>query len=208
MFLFSNPNKDFFEKLYDDVDGYSLSRQGKDRIGEDASKHIIYGELDFKALEKLYESKRLADKIAKSNTFYDLGSGCGKIIIASDILLLNLQKFVGIELLGELHETSETVKKRFLEIDREKAEKIEFINDDFFNVNLAEADIIFMHFPMKNAEDLYLKLEDKLAKELKSGSVIISAIRMLADEKHFAIFDRFKAKCSYGKTSLYCYYKI
>lgn len=208
MFFFSNPNKDLFDKLYADIDGYTISHEARDRIGEDASKHIIYGELNFKSLQKIYKSKRVSIKLNESKTFYDLGSGCGKIVVASDILLPNFEKFVGIEVLEEMHEASELVKERLSEIDEEKAKKIEFINDDFFNVNLSDADVIFLHFPMKNAEELYLELEEKLRKELKYGCAVISAIREFADDEHFAMFDKMRVKCSYGKTSIFCYYKI
>ena len=208
IFCFSNPDKKLFDGLYSNIDGYDVSRIARMKLTEEENNHLIYGELEFKGLDKLYKSKRLVDKINSSKVFYDLGSGSGKVIIASDILIPNVEKFIGVELLPELYDTSNEVKSRYSVINQEKASKVCFINENFFNVNYADADIIFLHYPIKNSEESYLKLENKFSKELKKGAVIISGIRELKDLKTFPLIDKIKVPTSYGKTILFCHIKI
>ncbi len=64
-----------------------------------------------------------------------------------------------------------------------------------------------MHYPMKNAEELYLKLEDKMKKELKSNSLIISAIRKLNDLDNFIFIGKETIRASYGDMTMYYHIK-
>ena len=45
-----------------------------------------------------------------------------------------------------------------------------FLNQDIFNTNISQADILYIYLP----QELMLKLEEKLKSELKPGSVIIT----------------------------------
>lgn len=208
IFCFSDPKEKIFDYLYSDMDGYDVCRLARRKLSEEENDHLIYGELAFKGLKSVYKSRRLLDKINSSKVFYDLGSGSGKVIIASDILLPNIERFVGVELLTELYDTSNRAKDYYYSIDQVRAEKIQFINENFFNVDYSEADIIFLHYPIKNSEELYLKLENKFSKELKKGTIIISGIRELHNIEKFPLVDKVKALTSYGKTILFCHIKV
>ncbi|MCP8315351.1 MAG: class I SAM-dependent methyltransferase [archaeon] len=94
---------------------------------------------------------------------YDMGSGDGRIIItaAKDFGL----RSIGIEIREDL------VKRAMAEIRRLNLEsKIKVINDDFFNVNISNANIITLYLTTSANE----KLRPKLEKELKSGTRVVS----------------------------------
>lgn len=205
----STPEEKLFEYIYRDIDSYSISRIARNKISKEIDEHLIYGELNFRSFSKIYNNKRIGHLIANAKTFYDLGSGAGKIIIASFLLLPNVKKLIGVELLEGLHNTSKEVKNRLKnELTNVNIEKIDFINDDFFNLNLSNADVIFLHYPMKNAEEMYMELEEKMKKELRTGAVVISAIRQLENSDTFQLVDRVRVHASYGKTTIYYYIKL
>jgi nucleoside diphosphate kinase len=81
-----------------------------------------------------------------------------------------------------------------------------------FGVNFSpaglDADIVFMHYPMHNAEELYLSLEEKFRKELKSGTLLISAIRKLADATAFpSVAQPLTVRAKYGNCTMHFHKK-
>jgi predicted RNA methylase len=101
---------------------------------------------------------------AKPNEIlYDLGSGDGRIIIIASKEFGT--KSVGIELRDYL------VKKALEEVKKFKLEdKVEILNDDFFNVDVSKADIITLYLTTSANE----KLRPKLEKELKDNVRVVS----------------------------------
>lgn len=65
-----------FQNLYEDVDGYSISR--KARVKMDAFAYT-YGEIEFLSFIALLSLV----KPNENSVFYDLGSGTGKAVIAA-----------------------------------------------------------------------------------------------------------------------------
>lgn len=200
-------SKEFFYSLYGDVNGSSISWKARNRMSDDEIKHLIYGEIDFDGLKEVYSSPSLEPFLKNVSSFCDLGSGTGKIVIGTALLLPNLKRCVGIELLKELYDKSIEIQNFVLQNYVELSSKIEFINEDFFNVDLSKFDMIFMHYPMKNAEDLYLKLEEKMKRELRVGSIIITAIRKLRNRDVFPCIKKEHVEADYGKTNIYYHVK-
>ncbi|MCP8317189.1 MAG: methyltransferase domain-containing protein [archaeon] len=94
---------------------------------------------------------------------YDLGSGNGRILItaAKEFKL----RCVGIEIRQDLF------KKAINEIKWLNLEsRIKIINEDFFNVNISNADIVTLYLTTSANE----RLRPKLEKELKSGTRVVS----------------------------------
>ncbi len=127
------------------------------------------------------------------------------VVFSTSLILPNYDNYCGIELLKSLYETSLEIDKKFKDLGFNN--NIKFINNSFFNVDLSDFDVIFMHYPMKNAEELYLKLEDKMKKELKSNSLIISAIRKLNDLDNFIFIGKETIHASYGDMTMYYHIK-
>jgi hypothetical protein len=207
--------EEIFENIFAGVDGYAISQKGREKMRPEEIKNLIYGEISMSSLAELLREPSIKAVTRESNVFCDLGSGIGRIVIGATLLCPHLSRIVGIELLDTLHAASEEAKKKFATFDPKTAERITFINSDFFKEDFSpngiDADIIFLHFPMigPGSEDLYVKLEDKMRTELKPGSVVISAIRKL---KNLAIFpvigDPVVMKCSYGTMTIFLHGRI
>ncbi|MDR2778008.1 MAG: class I SAM-dependent methyltransferase [Rickettsiales bacterium] len=207
----SKEAKEVFGKLYDNIDGHSISNRGREAMKEADRKFLIYGEMPISELEIIMKTPAIADDVKKAKVFYDLGSGTGKVVIGAALLFPTIEKVFGIEIVKTLYESSQQVKEQLSSIDRAAATRVEFINDDFFNVNFSKpfpADIVLMHYPMKDAEELYIRLEEKMRRELKSGAIVISSIRRLKNLKAFSEITNFAIKCSFGDVTIYFYRKI
>jgi hypothetical protein len=61
---------------------------------------------------------------------------------------------------------------------------------------------------MINAEELYIKLENKMQKELKSGAIIISCIRELKNLEIFPKIATSEIKCSYSNVTVHYHRKV
>ncbi|CEG59051.1 class I SAM-dependent methyltransferase [Legionella fallonii] len=128
-----------FQQLYQHVDGFQLSQQGRKRL--DAIE-FTYGEIEFLPFIALLSLVSPDHK----TIFYDLGSGTGKASLAC-AMVYPVSKCVGIELLPELHQAAcEQVARLAMRPNYiEKAKKIEFILGDFLKVNLDEATLVFVN---------------------------------------------------------------
>jgi len=91
-------------------------------------------------------------ELQKFKHFIDLGSGDGKVVLIASLFT----KATGIEFDKDLIDKSNEVKDK-LDL------KAEFLQKDFFDLDLSEYDFVFIN-PDK---DFYHGLEDKLLKELK-----------------------------------------
>lgn len=176
-----DPNlaEQYFNHLYSDLNGYSISNAARAAAG--ITEGLLYGELPFATWKAI---------VMKANpkhdaVFFDLGSGTGRVVMQSH-LLFNFKKSIGIELLAGLHDQACDVAMKFAEEiepdirgeigDRE----LHLLNESFFDVDLSEADLILLNHPIKDRE-LFLKLEQKFLNELKPGTKIVTIIRALAN---------------------------
>lgn len=171
-----------FNHLYSSIDGYSVSNSARKHHGCDTEK-FLYGEVPFQSWKDIL----LRANPKKDSVFFDLGSGTGRIVMASH-LLSDFRKCVGVEILKGLFEKScevkaefeKNIKPKILEHSNEK--KLEFICSDIFSVNLAEAGLIFMNHPFKDEENFNL-LEEKFLDELKPQAKIVTTIRSLKNKR-------------------------
>ncbi|OGH10840.1 MAG: hypothetical protein A3B38_03950 [Candidatus Levybacteria bacterium RIFCSPLOWO2_01_FULL_36_13] len=101
--------------------------------------------------------------IKKDDLIYDLGSGDGTalIVAAKDFGA----KGVGIEI-----EPTRALISRFLIKKNNLEDKIKIKRQNFFTVNLSNADVVFLYLVPKTLE----KLIPKFKKELKKGTRVIS----------------------------------
>jgi hypothetical protein len=172
----------FFNQLYGNINGYSVSSAARSKFGEGTEK-LLYGELPFATWQKIVEYV----KPNPDGVLFDLGSGTGRVVMASH-LLFNFRKAIGVELLDGLHEKALEVKENFdknikPKITKEIAEReLQFVKADFFTTDLREADFIFMNHPFKDGE-VFMKLEEKFLNELKPGTKITTIIRALRNPR-------------------------
>jgi tRNA A58 N-methylase Trm61 len=105
---------------------------------------------------------QLAD-LRPGQKLFDLGAGDGRLVImaAQD----TGASAVGVEMRDDLIERARTeIKKLSLE------GKVTMVHDDFFNVDLSEADVVTLYLTTSGNE----RLRPKLERELKKGARVIS----------------------------------
>lgn len=101
-------------------------------------------------------------KLKKSDIFYDLGCGDGRLVFF--IAKKYGAKAIGVERNPILHFYSQ-LKKRVT-----KAENVEFIRGNIYDTNLSNATVIYLFlFPQ-----FLVKLAPKIMKECKKGTSVIS----------------------------------
>ena len=115
----------------------------------------------------LSANNKVIEKILRSidfkgrKKFYDLGSGNGKLISGVASLYPDLE-CIGIEYNIAAYYCAKT-RNIFLK------NKVSYLRENFFKVNLDDADIVYIYlFP-----GVMNRLEAKLANELKSGTVVV-----------------------------------
>lgn len=186
-----------FKSLYDNVNGYEVSRIAHKKLTN--GENFLYGEITF------YDWKIIVDRInpKKDGVFFDLGCGTGKAIIASH-LLFNFRKSIGIELLEGLYSAALEIKENLEKTEQKNdGRELQFVKENIFDVDLSEADLIFLNYPLKKEQD-FLRLEEKFLSELKPGTKIIATIRALKNPS-FKSLGRHKYKFSWGRSIAYFY---
>lgn len=123
------------------------------------------------------------------------------------LLYDKFDSYCGIELLTELYNIYNLVLNNFNKINRNLAKKISFINKNFFDLDLSKFNIIFMRYPTKHAEELYLQLEEKIVNELAKNTLIISVIRKLKNIYIFLLIDKQTIEADYWESAIYYHLK-
>lgn len=103
----------------------------------------------------------IAAGIKKGDIFYELGSGDGRVVIAAAQM--------GAEGFGIEQSWIRIFYSRY-KAARLKLKNAHFIHGDIFNQNLSSATVVFIFLLPKGLR----KLEPKLKKELKKGSIVIT----------------------------------
>ena len=107
-------------------------------------------------------------KVTKNDVVYDLGSGDGRIPITA-------AKTYGARAVGididpvRIREANENLKQAAT-ADPGIASRVRFLNQDLFTTNISEATVVTLYL----LPSLNLKLIDKLNKELKPGTRVVS----------------------------------
>jgi SAM-dependent methyltransferase len=192
-----------FNSLYSDINGYNISSKARKKIMS-SDKALTYGEVVpqefFKILSEVNPKP--------GEVFYDLGSGLGKAVFLAS-LFFDFSKIVGIELLDDLCQASQSVLTRFeKEIKpnlREKNQVISFENANFLDVDFSDADIVFTHSTCFNEETL--DSLSRRAERLKPGAWVISITKTL-HSPFLALFKSGEYYMNWGKATGYFYQKV
>jgi len=186
-------NEEIFEKLYSNVNGYDVSNNARKNSDFD-TKEFLYGEIPLQTCQDI-----LDEAVPNQNgTFFDLGSGTGKTLVAMS-LLSNFKKYIGVELLEGLHDKAEEILEEFKEIKSEIANKIHYENLNIFDADISDASFIILNHPFKDGE-AFSQLEEKLLNELKPGTKIVTIIRALRDTR-FKNLGSYSYKFSWGSST-------
>ncbi|MDR2777083.1 MAG: class I SAM-dependent methyltransferase [Puniceicoccales bacterium] len=207
--------KEIFNNIYQGINGYSISHKGRSTMDPKDTKFLIYGEVSFAELLSIIENSGVKDGLKGLTTFCDLGSGTGMCLIGAALICPYFKHIIGVELVPTLYESSLQSIQQLAQTNKKLANKIKVVNGNFLKLNFAKPslspDVIFMHYPMHGtgAEELYLQLEEKLRKELKPGSIIISAIRKLSSSETFPeVLAPTHVQCKYGNVTIFFHKKV
>lgn len=110
--------------------------------------------------------------VRKGKKFYELGSGDGRVVIEA----------------GKLGAKSIGIEQSWIRVlySRSKfAKNSHFIHGNIFSKNYSDADIVYIYLLLKGVA----KLEEKLKKELKKGSVVITQTYHFQNWKPFKKID-------------------
>ncbi|OGE64462.1 hypothetical protein A3J13_02020 [Candidatus Daviesbacteria bacterium RIFCSPLOWO2_02_FULL_36_8] len=124
-------------------------------------------------MEAIRKILRLAG-VKKGKKFYELGSGDGRVVVAA----------------AKLGATSRGIEQSLLRVlySKYKAtnlKRAKFIHANIFQKDYSDADIIYIYLLMKGV----VKLETKLKKELKKGSIVITQTYHFKNWKPFRKID-------------------
>jgi hypothetical protein len=111
-----------------------------------------YGETGYYSFDNLINKYK--EHFNDKTVFYDLGSGCGKIVFHVGIMC-DVKKSCGIEFSKNRHNNSIKTLEKY------NYENIIFINDNILNVDFSDATIIYLDntlFPINITNQIYDKI--------------------------------------------------
>jgi SAM-dependent methyltransferase len=112
--------------------------------------------------EELLPYVMMLAKPTKNDVFYDLGCGDGRVVIEA---ALRGARGICVEINPDLIKRAMEAAERL-----NVASRITFINDDFFNVNLRDATIVYMYL----LTSVNRALRPKLERELRLGARVVT----------------------------------
>jgi hypothetical protein len=178
---------------------YTLSAEGTAQRGQakvTTELDLTYGDVRFDALGRALEAAALPVR----GTFFDLGSGVGRGVIAA-ALCYSLRLAVGVELLEPLHAAAVAGPlhrflrlrdqlhsgaeldggRAFSALDATKlALEVELRCDDLFAVDISSADVVFCCCVTWSSA-IMQRLATKLASELSSGARVVTVGQRLPE---------------------------
>ncbi|MEM0361364.1 MAG: class I SAM-dependent methyltransferase [Sulfolobales archaeon] len=131
-------------------------------------------------------------KVGSNDVLYDLGCGDGRIVVEA---ALRGAKGVCVEVNKELILRAEERARKMGVID-----KITFINDDFFNVTLSDATVIYMYL----LTSVNKMLKPKLSREVKISTRIVTLDFEIPGWKPVHVV---RISLGYREATLYLYIK-
>ena len=121
--------------IYKDISGFGLNSEESTKISSKGG-NATYGEILFPSLQALLNDLNLT----KDDTFYDLGSGVGKVCIQA--ALVTPAKVIGIELSSTRTAKAREALKR-IETNYHIKPKVEFKEENISDVVLKKSAVIF-----------------------------------------------------------------
>lgn len=124
-------------RLFRGVDGFLISQQEERRVRASRGSPL-YGEITPMGVQRLLTRLRLGER----DTFYDLGSGVGKVVIQT-AMTAPLRRCVGIELAQSRVRAARSILRRARKEGLIRARRCLFRNQNFLEANLADATCIY-----------------------------------------------------------------
>lgn len=130
-------------------------------------------------MDQIREVLKLAG-VKKGKKFYELGSGDGRVVFAA----------------AKLGASSVGIEQSWLRVLYSRLKKVKntkFLHGNIFSKDYKDADVVYIYLLHKGVA----RLEEKLQKELKTGTVVITQTYHFPNWKPFKKLDNF---CFYRRT--------
>ena len=195
--------KQLFDDLYRDVNGYLISASGRVSQLED-QKEWTYGEVSFDGIQRVLD----VVQPTSYSCFYDVGSGTGKAMIIAS-LTHKFKSFVGVEICDNLADESKKITDKFSDIIQENYPN--HINpsftvkkEDAATISFDKADVVLLNSTYFN-EPLMEKIRMQ-SEKMKIGSHLITlTIPFVSDQFELLHSDQYLME--WGKSTVYIYKK-
>lgn len=143
---------------------------------------LTYGEVTFSSLANILCKDLVRHGVELKGSFYDLGSGSGRGVIAA-ALLGHFNRVCGIEMLNELHQASVEVQEVYEakiapKLSLDSNQKVEFLKGNLLGVDWHDASVIFINSTCFSGP-LMAKISKK-ANKLKPGACIVTLSQRLS----------------------------
>jgi SAM-dependent methyltransferase len=124
-------------RVYKDIAGFEIPPSDAKQIRKSKGSPI-YGEINVTALEKLLDFLNLKPE----DSFYDLGSGVGKVVMQT-ALTTPVGRAFGVELSATRHLEAKLALARALSFDPSLKNRIKLLNCDLLTLDLSEASVVY-----------------------------------------------------------------
>ncbi len=182
------------DKISATTNGFQLSHLA--RQNNDAFEYV-YGEIDSTSLLALLSLTHPNP----STIFYDLGSGCGKAVMAC-AMVFDVKKACGIELFPALDQAAkqQLAQLALMQDYQDIPKKVEFICGNFLDANLADATVIFISATALFG-DTWIRLNQQL-EQLTHSPIIITTTKKLLSWRS-KIHHQTNVQMSWGRVTAY-----
>jgi len=209
-----NEAKEIIANLYKDMESCGAGLDEEEQVGE-----VVREKLVEKSEEEIKEEKRpdykeipldilydiLKECGCDEGTFYYLGSGIGKVVIATH-MLSDFSKCIGIEIDKNLHHCASQVKDEYIKmLDDSQRDEVELVQGDFLEQNFSDANVVLIGIHPKSTTTVK-KIEKKF-EDLRSEIKIISMFGFLKNGGAKAIKSK-EYHFPWGNDKVYFYEKI
>eukprot|EP00903_Cladosiphon_okamuranus_P018369 g16898.t1 len=175
---------------------------------------LVYGEMDLgHFLKVMVKLKRVhGHMMSKGGSFWDLGAGSGKMVIAA-AMMHNFETAYGVECLEDLRAASRPILDRWRKEEAAKVSSVkEKIRVDFIFADamkqagwVSEATLLFVHTNL-SAKNL-IQLREK-AGLMKVGAICLSVSLSAVDDEKWGLLAVEPVNTSWGSTKLYIHEKL
>lgn len=156
--------------------------------------NLLYGEIEFESFAivlEIIKNKLGGLPETGTGTFYDIGSGLGKVVVSA-ALCYQWKQCIGIEIIDHFISISNQLPMKYSFLPN-----ISFIKSDAFTYNYSDADVIFINSTMFSIESLHKIC--KSCQYMSSEGIIITTTQKLPNPTWTEVYSCY-LPCSWGST--------
>ena len=191
------------DKLFTDVQGYSLSSSGRAKVGREADPILTYGEVTPESVQYMME----VTQPQHGEVFYDLGCGTGKAVIFS-AFLAPFKRCTGIDIIEDLWQSASQSAARYHSeikphLPGKENQEVHFWHGDMFEHDTTDGDVFFTHCTCFD-DPMMDRISQKL-EACKPGTRVVTVTKGLTSPE-FDLLHSTPYRLGWGEATL-CFYR-